>query len=759
MKEKTYLRLLQGGIIASLLIVFFVFKDLLFPYITSKQLSFNILTEIMFAFWLVFVLRFPKYRPRKNYITYGLMAYFVAILMSCAVSVDINLSFWGDAERMLSVFHILHFFLFYLMLISVFRSWSDFKLLFMSSAAVATVVSLMGLFGAQTYATIGNTAYVSGYLIFNLFFVVILFFREMNKQLRWLYILPFGIMLVEFWNCHTSGAIIGLFLSLLLFFFLLGLTHNSKKLRRLSLISFFVVILVVVGIFSQNKADWFQKSFLKNLTTQKYTFQTRLLSWKSAALDFKYHPIFGTGFGNYAIIFDKHFDPKFLNYTTTETYFDRAHNNLIDIASTAGLVGLLAYLSIFVAALLYLFSEMKKNGWRSGTEDLKHRKNLEILVIISLLAAYFVQNLAIFDSLVTYVGLMITLGFIYSLVMESRQTGLEVVEGKSFIKSQSAEIAWLIVLVLTAYIFIVNYNIKTYRMFTNVIKGYSQILSGNLDQGFETFKSSLKGKPMERDGRVVFINLFTSNPGVLKTLAPAKAQEIIDYAVSLAEKNVSYSAKDSLMQMQLAQVYDMSARFFGNDDLEKFNYYSAQALAAIEMSIEASPRRVPIYLVKAQMQIMRSETDQAMETVKYAINLNPNYFEGYCRLAQFDMYLEIKDNSFKEALNKCLDLGGADNVNSGTFLSDSISYYVDAGDYPRAIKLAERLANVYQQDPEIRLNLAKLYLIVGNQASSAAILKEAYALKPALAADWQTFVEAVSASGDSSSDTSSSPKK
>jgi O-antigen ligase len=31
----------------------------------------------------------------------------------------------------------------------------------------------------------------------------------------------------------------------------------------------------------------------------------------------------------------------------SEEYFDRAHNNLLDILSTGGLISLLAYLSIF----------------------------------------------------------------------------------------------------------------------------------------------------------------------------------------------------------------------------------------------------------------------------------------------------------------------------------------------------------------------------------------------------------------------------
>ena len=148
-------------------------------------------------------------------------------------------------------------------LITAFRSWPAWRTFFQISAAIATVVSLLGLFGANTYSSIGNTTYVSGYLIFNLYFLVLLFFRTQSNW-RWLYLLPAVIMLFEFWSCHTSGGIIGLAASILLFFLLLGLLHRSRLLRRSALIVFILAVIAVGVIFSQYRSAWFQNSFLKN---------------------------------------------------------------------------------------------------------------------------------------------------------------------------------------------------------------------------------------------------------------------------------------------------------------------------------------------------------------------------------------------------------------------------------------------------------------------------------------------------------------
>jgi len=743
MSPKTYLRILQGGIIVSLLAILCVFRDLLFPYITSKQLPFNILMEILFAIWLVFILRYPEYRPKKNFISYGLIAYFLAILASCVISIDFNLSFWGDAERMLGFFHLAHFLIFYFILITAFRTWKEWRALFLLSVAIATLVSLIGLFGQDGYSTIGNTAYVSGYLIFSIYFIILLFFRSTNKSARWLYVLPLIFMFWEFKNMRTSGAIIGLGVSILILFLLVGLSHVNKKIRRTSLVVFILAIIALAGIFSQTSSAWFQNSFLKNLTSQKTTFQTRLISWRGAAADFKNHPIFGTGFGNYAAIFDKHFDSKFYNYTIGDTYFDRAHNNLIDITSTTGVLGLLTYLSIFLAAAYYLFKEFKLNGKLISSEP-SGLNNIEIIIIVSLISAYFIQNLAIFDSFSTFIGLMIILGFIYWLNFRRPIEGEEEREPRFVIKKDSTEVICLIVFLIIAYIFANYYNVKNWKMFTGSIKGYSLIASGQLIPGVEAYQKSLTGRPLERDARVILLNIIVSNTSLLNSVSSQEAQEIIDYTISLAEINASYNPGDSMMQMQLAQILDAAARY-NYKNLEKFNFYSRQAMAAIDASIDASPGRATIYFIKAQMQLVRMENEEAVATMKYGIALNPNYFEGYCRLAQ--VYFVLNDDKYADelgsALDNCIDRGGSEQLGSANLLKQAINYYTGKKDFNHAAILAERLAIISDADPEVWYNLAKIYFVIGNNEKAEESFQIALRLEPSLISEWDVFKKAI----------------
>ena len=262
-----------------------------------------------------------------------------------------------------------------------------------------------------------------------------------------------------------------------------------------------MAVILILLLFIERDSSFAQNNnFLRFLTGEmslsKNTFQTRLISWKAAWLDFPDHPILGAGFGNYSITFDKYFDPKFYNHTRTETYFDRAHNNLIDIASTAGLTGLLTYLSIFAAAGYYLLRGFKRGDINLG----------DFTLLVSLIVAYFIQNLAVFDSLVTYFSLMITLGFIYWLSESGKE--MPIIKDEPFL---NREIYALFFAGILALGIIYQYNIKPAKMLRGAINGQYLIARGDFEEGMEEYKKALAyNTVLDRDSRATLIQLVTS---------------------------------------------------------------------------------------------------------------------------------------------------------------------------------------------------------------------------------------------------------
>lgn len=715
MSAKTYQRILQFGLFLSLGVIFLLFSGLLFPYISSKQFTFNIIMQLLFPFWLLLILKFPSFRPPHSLISYGLLAFLLFILISAFTGVDFNLSFWGDIERLLGFFHVLHFFLFYLYLITAFRSRFDWYLL-LSASVLAAVVQAFWVLFLNRIGTIGNTAYVSGYFIFNLYFALILIVRtHWTKQ--WPFYLAIIVMLLAFLKANTSGAIIGLSASLLFLLVLLGLFANSKKVRSFSLAVFIVALAAIILLFSQYNQPWFKENRgLRNLSVNKETFQTRLLSWEWTFRDLPRHPWLGTGFGNYAITFDRQFDPVFLNYSPNETYFDRAHNNLIDILSTTGILGLLAYLSIFILALLTWLRGLKQESWRIKP-GLAGGRMRELMLLAALIIAYFIQNLAVFDSLATYMGLMLSLAYLIFLV-EAREFEIDREEGLSF--SGRKETSIFIITLIFVLIIMSNFSIRPLKMANQVIRAYKQVLSAQVPEGFSMYGEALSyNTPFDRDGRTTLINLVIQNPTILTRLPASEIESSLKYVLELAERNLGYNPQDSLAQMQLAQLYDIASRYHYQEP-DIFNQYSNQALGAAEKSLVASPRRVPVYFVLAQIQANRGDSEEAEESFLAAYNLNQSYVEAHCQLANY--YSLVKDEKYKGYSDYCLDDGSQNLVS--TLLKTLVLEYEEKNDGERLLLAYRALIAQGSQDPLVYIELAKAELAQGNfqEAIEAAIL-------------------------------------
>lgn len=735
MSQKIYLTVLRFGVYLSFLSVFLVFENLLFPFITSKQIFFNILVEVLMIFWLALVIKYPEVRPKKSWVTFGLVGFFIALLISSIFGVDFNLSFWGDIERMLGWFHIFHFFLFYLIIITVFREWRDWRNLFIISIAAAVLVCLYGLFKIP-YSTIGNTAYVSGYAIFNLYFALILFFRkrgeEKSQPQDWLisalYLAAAFIIFLVLRVTHTRGAYVGLGVSFLLFFILSALYSQNKKVKIYSFLSLAAVAAMVALVFLFPQSGLVKNSSILSTVTQisfkATTFQTRLISWKTAVKDFPNYPILGSGYGNFAVTFDKYFDPKFYSYTPTETYFDRAHNNLVDIASTGGLLSLLTYLFIFIAAGCYLVKGKKQN---------KISVN-EFILLICLFVAYFIQNLAVFDSLVTYIPLMLSLGYIYWLT--NREEEVEFEKNSAL---TNKELGFLAIAGLISLFVIYQYNIKPLMMLDGTIKGQMKFAQGDLEAGVEEYKKALSYETgLDRDSRATLINTVNSRQNDLLSIDKEEAKAIADYVISLAEANVKLNPLDGMMQMQLAQALNTVA-LINTDNMSKFYFYSDRALKAIDESIKTSPGRVTIYFSKAQMHIARNDKDQAIETLKYAFGLNEKYAEAACYLAKVAIYYKEENEGFR-ALDKCLDLSGSGYLGPVDLIKVALNHYSEKKDQPRTLALYERWAQLEPSNARLWVNLSLLYEQAGNKDKAMVAAKKAMTLDPSLKSAAEDFI-------------------
>ncbi len=741
MSEKNYLWILKGGVFASFIILFFSFSSFLFPFISSKQLPFNLLIEVLFIIYLIFLIQYPKYAPRKSYLSWALFAYFIAIALSLVVSVDFNLSFWGDIERMLGFFHLLHFLIFYIIIISVFKTRKDYQSLLYAIVFSALGIAFYGFYSGVAHSTIGNRAYVAAIMLFAMFLQALFFWREKSWLIRPLYLIGIVVTFISFFKADISGAQVALILAIVVVILSLIFSSENKKLKIVSTSALIVFLLVIISLFSFRSHPAFNNNelgkALRQFSSDNITLNTRLISYRAAANYLVDHPvsmIFGVGHGNYALIFDKYFDPTFYNYDRSATYFDRAHSTPVDVITTTGLIGLITYLSIFLIVLIYLIKAYKK---RNEVDTIFKIDKVELAIILGLITAYFVQNLAVFDSFATYLYFMIVLAFINFIAF--RPINKEGFKINGIVKN------FLFPVLIIMSIWAFNNNIKTIEMLKKTIEAYSTVHTQGIIESHDYYEEALSfNTKLERDVRKAYINLVLSSSDQLTSSKDfSGAEKAILLAIQTAEDNESYNQYDSLSLTRLSRIYDLASRFyFTRGQEEKGSYYGNLAFDAIDRAIESSPGRVLLYLSKASLLVNFGEKEEAVAELEYAKSLNPKMPEAYCQLSHF--YFIIKENDkFLDNFSDCEELNGFNLMNWGDFFSSVEAYYSEQKDYDNLISVFNIVLKSNQNDINIWSRLALTYFNNGQIEEARSSALKILDIDPSLKADVDSFLERI----------------
>ena len=411
--KKLYANIAKGGIFASLLSPVVLSAPFFFPFIVPKTLFFQVAVTVALFFYIVVVALDKKYAPKFDTLTKLVLAFFGVYVLAAALGANPARSFFGTYERMLSVVNMAHFVVLYVIVRSVFISQKDWLWLLRASVGASALVSLYGVgqkLGIEWFyhagidridSTIGNAAFVAGHLIFAIFFACVLLVKDKNPVFRACAAFSLALNMVIIYFTGTRGAAValavaGIVLFLAYLFRSVRETLIKKKHLKWMVAVIVFALLAVVALEGRGAYRSFQR--FSSISLADATVQTRLLSVSTGYKGFLARPVLGWGPENYNLVFDKYYNPKLY---PTENWFDHAHNIFFDIATTMGIAGLVAY-----AALLgYLLFRMIAFA-RSAPE------NYWVGVFAcALVAAYFTQNIFVFDSLATYLPFFILLAF------------------------------------------------------------------------------------------------------------------------------------------------------------------------------------------------------------------------------------------------------------------------------------------------------------------------------------------------------------
>jgi len=407
------------GIFALPFVSLIVASSLFFPYITGKNFAFRIIVELIVAAWLALALVNVNYRPRRGWILAAFALFILVIAIADAQGANPFKSFWSNYERMDGWVTIAHLFAYFVVASVVMNSEKLWKRLFQLSLVVSLYLSVYGLlqvFGvtalgeagasglaARIDATFGNPIYLAVYMLFQIFIASLLWVQMRAERPRGKRMWPsvfYGSVIVldtiALFFTGTRGTELGLIGGALLAVLLFAFFQGSKKMRNIAIASLIVVALGAFGLHAVRDTSFVKKvGFLDRLASISLsddTVNARLMNAGIAWHGVMERPILGWGQENYAIVFDKYYDPKMY---AQEPWFDRVHNIIFDWLVAGGFLGLLSYLSIFGVTLWQLW---RKNSVQAYVFTLAERS-----ILTGLLAGYFFHNLTVFDNVTSYI--------------------------------------------------------------------------------------------------------------------------------------------------------------------------------------------------------------------------------------------------------------------------------------------------------------------------------------------------------------------
>lgn len=612
--NKSLQYLIWAGIFILPITPLIVSGSLLFPFITGKAFFFRLVVEVIFAAWILLLLRDPEFRPRRSAALWAAVMFTLVLILATVFSLSPARSFWSNFERMEGLLSYLHLLAYFVVLLVMLQSEQIWRRLFKVSLGVSVVVAIYGLFqllgwaaihqgGTRVDASLGNATYLAVYLLFHIFLAAWLYFTQAKKTILSAGCYG-GIILLELvilYYTATRGALLGLLAGLSV----LGVTltfFGRGKVRRAALGVVGVVVVLVLGFWLIKDSAFVQNSPVlsrfASISPSEATTESRLLIWRMSLQGVKERPLLGWGPENYYFVFNKYYDPALWRQ---EPWFDRSHNVFFDWLISAGLLGMLGYLSLFAVAVWA--------AWRLVRDP---ARQVEGGLFLGLLAAYFVHNFFVFDHLVSYLLFFAVVAYLtFTAKLAGAPWG-----GNFSLKTNTASLvaAILIIGMLGAGIYFFNWRpIMTSRSIIKGISFDSRVpLPTSIERQLGFLTTAVSGGYLGRSEAREQLLSFADQLASIETVPTPLREQALQLAFQEMEQEVK------------SQPRDPRPAFLLGNFLLSFNQ-SAAARPFLEQAVALSPRKQIFLFSLGWAELNSGAVDAGLKRLAGALALAPDY--------------------------------------------------------------------------------------------------------------------------------------
>src|SRR3989339_1639016 len=622
-----------------LVLTFFVplvvqIKGFIFPFIVPKILLFRTLTLLALGLYLwLLKINWSRYRPQSSWLNWGVLVFYLSLFVSTFVGVDWYRSLWDNHERMLGLFTLTHYVIYYFILVSVFREKTDWQYLARFFLGGASLVLLIGVSqrwltpdyllnngSPRVAATLGNPIYFSGYGLFTCFLSLSLLLgldRVANRFWQAAYGAAGVLGILAVFLGGTRGMLVGLLVGLGILFVCFFIYYWSKTKIRWLLLSVLGAGLIISGLLFIYRQTPFVSSLpaigrLLNSSLTSDSVSTRFLAWKIGVQAWQERPIFGWGLNNYYYAFNKYYQAEFLENGWQETWFDNAHNILVNTLATQGAVGILAYLALFGLAIA--------SAWKYGRQ-VELGKPL-VFVVTAFLVAHLVGLLTVFENPTSYLYFFFFLAMIAGL-FRFEQNALEKKE------KEQGQLSWPFAIVVGLLIVLLIYSTDVNPARANKATYQALSYSGSSSEVFISLYEKARQNPtphiddIRNDFGRVSLNRMQSLVNAEKY---SEANKLFPVAYAGIKENLELHPLDIRLNIQLAQLALLGSKSMQDPNLAmEAEQYLVSALAL-------SPERQQIIYTLSAIKALTGRTGEATMLLEKTVADDPKIKEGWLRL-------------------------------------------------------------------------------------------------------------------------------
>ncbi|MEK7596871.1 MAG: O-antigen ligase family protein [Patescibacteria group bacterium] len=711
-----------AGVFGVLFVPFIVADSMFFPFITGKNFMFRILVEVAFSAWLLLSLRDASVRPRKSVILWAFVAFVAIIGLADVFGQGPWKSFWSNFERMEGYITTLHLFAYFLTagsMLSTEKIWKRFLEWSLWSSLLMSLYGLLQLMGKVTInqggvrldGKFGNATYLAIYLIFNIFFALILIYRDKKLWKSIVYGLIVLLHLVVLYYTATRGAILGVIggvLSSALIIFIFD--RHDKKMRVVAGSVAGAIILIVLGFIMARDTAFVNDSpvlsRLGAISINDTKTQARAYIWPMAWKGFKEHPVLGRGQENFNYVFNANYDPRMY---AQEQWFDHTHNIILDWLVASGLLGLLAYLSLYVSAVYLLWKRARDCAF------------VEKALFTGLGGAYFFHNLFVFDNIVSSILFVSVLAFVH---FKSTRLEKSVAAGEKELDNFDTRMAGPIILIILVFVlYFFNWR--------GIATGKSLIVA------IQALNTTPVAAQMALGGFEKALSYDTLG-------RPEVVERIVEAIPRFADQSIPIETRQRFYEIGKEAVETQLSRFPGDARYELFagNFYSMytkpdEAEKHYLRAVSLSPRKQSILSKLGNFYVIYGQYDKAVPVFKQVYELETSY-DNAGRLYVMSLIYAGRENEAKQFMAERFD---ATEMTSDLFLQT----YVNLGSWPKAIAILRERAAKDPGNREYRMNLVSAYYQSGDRSGAIAALRDYIYYDPSFKAQGEAYIKDIEA--------------